>query len=70
MLPAPYTGIKLYADVSKTIPLNRKNLATITKALRNHNIGYQWGFPTKRMIKRQGKSQTIRSLEAGPALLK
>lgn len=69
-LPAPYTGIKFNAYLSKTRLLNRKKLGTITKALRNINIGYQWGFPTKLMIKRQGGSHTIRSMKAGLALLR
>lgn len=59
-LPAPYTWIKLYADLSKAALLNRKKLTTINKSQPNNNIGYKWGFPTKLTIKRQGKSHTIR----------
>lgn len=66
-LPAPYTGIELYVDLSKMTLLNRKKLVSITKALHNNNIG---GFPTKLSIKRQGRSHTVRSMKAGLALLK
>lgn len=66
----PYTGVQLYADLSKITLLNRKKLVSITKVLCNNNIVYQWGFPTKLTIKRQGRPYTIRSLYAGLDLLK
>lgn len=58
-----------YADQFKMTLLNRKKLVSITKALGN-TIGYQWGFPTKLSIKRQGRLDTIMSRKAGLALLK
>lgn len=41
-LPAPYTDIQLYADLSKYTLELRCQLATVTKALCNHNIPYKY----------------------------
>lgn len=46
----------------------KKQFLTLTKALLNHNISYQWGYPTRLLITKQ--INTILSLEKGLKLLK
>lgn len=58
-LPDPYAGIILYSDLSQATIQAHKNLNTITKILRNHKFIYKWGFPTKQMLKRDGKEYTV-----------
>lgn len=69
-LPDPYAGIQLYSDLSQATILARKNLNPITKILRNHNIVYKWGFPTKLLIERDSISYSIYTLEDGLKYLK
>lgn len=56
-LPDPFTTVALYADLSKATMENRRQLATITKALQNHKTPYKWGFPTKLLDKQNSCSE-------------
>lgn len=69
-LPDPFTAIALYTDLSKVTMENRRQLATITKALQNHRIPYKWGFPTKLLITFQSKTHVVRTLQADLHLLR
>lgn len=62
--PHPYTDQALYADLSQTM-LQRKNLSTITKPLRNHQITYKWDHPVKLVVTKDNKSYNIRSVDEG-----
>lgn len=69
-LPAPFYSIHFYADLSKATMENCRQLATITKALQNHKILYEWGFPTKLLITHQSKTHAVRTLSTGLQLQK
>lgn len=69
-LPAEYTRLQILPDVSRFTLQKRKNLATITKALRNHKILHMWKHPASLPITYNGATTTITSLEEGVNLLK
>lgn len=56
-----YAG--LFTDLSQATIQHRKKLLTVTKALRNHNITYIWGTPSKLTATYQDKTFNIHSLE-------
>ena len=64
-----YANLQFYADLSQFTLQLRKNLNTITKALRNHNIVYKWGFPAKLMVTKDGAPHVITSPSKGFKLL-
>lgn len=68
-LPDPYAGIFFYSDLSQATLLARKNLNSITKLLRTHNLKYRWGFPTKLIIDRNDVSYNIHTLDDGLKLV-
>lgn len=68
-ISAQYQHLQFYADLSQYTLQKRKNLNTITKVLRNHNIMYRWGYPTKLSITRDGRTHVVNSLEKGLSLL-
>lgn len=68
--PHPYTKLSFYADLSQYTMLKHKNLSTITKPLRNHQITYKWGHSVKLVITREDKSFTIRPVEEGLSILR
>lgn len=59
--PQQYTNFSFYDDLLKYTMQQSKNLATITKPLRNHQIPNKWRHPVKLII--------IRPLEEGLTLL-
>lgn len=69
-IPAQYQHLQFYADLSQYTLQKRKNLNTITKALRNHHITYRWGYPTKLTVTKDGRTHLVNSLEKGLSLLK
>lgn len=69
-LTGQFAGIALYTDLSQATIQHRKKLLTITKALRNHNISYRWGTPSKLTVTHLDKTINIFSLEAGLKFLK
>lgn len=64
-LSNPYSGIAIYADLSQHTMLARKKLVTLTKLLRNNQLTYSWGFPTKLLVIKDGRTYAIRSLDEG-----
>ena len=64
-----YAHLQFYADSSQFTLQLRRNLNTVTKALRNHDIVYKWGFPTKLMVTKDGVSHVITSPSKGFKLL-
>lgn len=68
-LPSPYTNLQFYADLSQFTLQKRRNLNTLTKALRNHNLSYKWGFPTKLIVTKEGVEYVMESMAKGLALL-
>ena len=69
-IPSRFQNLQLYPDLSQHTLQKRRNLGTITKALRNHDISYKWGFPTKLIITYREKSFNVDSVDRGIALLK
>lgn len=70
IVPDKFTGILLYVDISQQTKLNQKKLSPLTKDLWNNNIPYKWGFPTKQIVRWNGKTVPIYSVEKGIQLLK
>ena len=69
-VPSQYQHLQFYADLSQYTLAKRRGLVTITKALRNHQIPYKWGFPTKLTVTKDGKNHVMTSLDNGLALLR
>lgn len=69
MLPAPYNGVHLYADLSKYTLNMRRQMKTITKALYNHKIPYKWRHPATIVINREGTTHIISAPMEGIKLL-
>lgn len=68
-LPEGFSHLQIYADLSQFTLQKRKSLSTITKALRNHNITYRWGYPVKLTITYNDTTSVITTLTDGLALL-
>ena len=69
-LPDPYQGITVYADLSQYTMAARKKLISLTKLFRNNKVVYSWGYPTKLLIVREGRTYAIRTEEEGFRLAK
>lgn len=69
-LSEKFAGITLYTDLSAATISTRKQFITLTKAICNHNIPYQWGRPTKLLITKQHKIYAVHLMEKGLKLLK
>lgn len=59
LLPTPYSGIAIYADLSQHTMMARKKLVPLTKLLRNNHLAYSWGFPTKLLVVKDGRTYLI-----------
>ncbi|XP_066451070.1 uncharacterized protein [Eleutherodactylus coqui] len=68
-LPAPYEHIKLFIDLSQATLQNRRKYRNITQILRDNKILYKWGFPTKLIITKNGKTYVVQKPEEGLQLL-
>lgn len=69
-IPSQYQSLQFFTDLLQYTLQKRRNLNTVTKALRNHKIAYKWGYPTKLTVTRKNHTYTITTLERGVALLK
>lgn len=69
-IPERFSRLQVYADLSQYTLQKRKSLLPITKALRNHEIVYRWGFPTKLTVTYNNTTTVITSLDEGLALLR
>lgn len=65
-----YAEIQILPDLSRHTLQQRRNLATITKALRNHHILHKWKYPAKLSITHNGVSVMVSTLEEGVAALR
>lgn len=63
-------GLSFFTDLSAYTMQRRKNLATITKPLKNHHIAYRWAYPAKLLITKDGKTFPVQTVEDGIWLLK
>lgn len=69
-VPSQYHDLQFYPTLSQHTLQRRRSLNSLTKALRNHNISYRWGFPTKLIITKQNREFTVDSLDKGISLLR
>ncbi|CAH2248775.1 Hypothetical predicted protein [Pelobates cultripes] len=51
-----YLSECIMADLSAATLRRRRDFNQVTTELRNHGICYRWGFPTKIIITKNGKS--------------
>lgn len=68
-LPAPYTEIQFFPDLSKYTLQMRRQMNPITKCLQNHKIPYKWRYPATILLVRNGQNHTIGNLDKGLKLL-
>lgn len=68
-LPAPYTGIPFFPDLSKFTLQLRRQMNPVTKGLQNHKIPYKWRYPATILVVRNGQSHMIADLDKGLRLL-
>lgn len=69
-LPDPYQQLKFYADLSQFTIQARRKLQPVTTALRQHQIPYRWGFPTRILIIQNGSTHVITSMADSIPVLK
>lgn len=69
-LPGEFPQVQILPDLSRHTLQKRRNLATITKALRNHHILHKWKHPAHLSITHNGSTVTISTLEEGISLLR
>lgn len=69
-LPEPYHKLKLYADLSQHTIQARRKLQPVTAALRQHQVPYRWGFPTKLLIMKNGTTHVITTVADGAPVLR
>lgn len=58
-LPDPYSAVSLYTDISAAMTQKRREFSQVNAILRNHNILYKSGFPTKLVVKYQNQTTNI-----------
>ncbi|CAH2295662.1 Hypothetical predicted protein [Pelobates cultripes] len=68
-LPAEYTGIKIYSDLSAATLRQRKTFQQVTETFRANRILYHWGFPVRLIVSRNGTTNVIHTVEDGLNLL-
>lgn len=68
-LPAPFTDIQLFPDLSKYTLQLRRQLNPLTKAMDNHKIPYKWRYPATILVTKNGVSHTISTLNGGMKIL-
>lgn len=49
-LPEPYAAITAYSDIFPATAQRWKQFSLVTKILRDNNIVYRWGYPTKLLV--------------------
>ncbi|CAH2254193.1 Hypothetical predicted protein [Pelobates cultripes] len=64
-----YSTIRIMADISAATLRCRREFLHTTTELRTHGIRYRWGFPTKIILTRNGKTVQISTPEEGKKLL-
>lgn len=67
--PEKYAHIQIFVDLSQFTMQKRKSLLPVTKALRNHNIPYRWGYPVKLAATHKANTTVINCVENGLAFL-
>lgn len=64
-----YAELQLLPDLSRHMLQQCRNLATITKALRNHKIFHKWKYPAKLSVTHNGAMILISTLKEGFVVL-
>ncbi|CAH2296070.1 Hypothetical predicted protein [Pelobates cultripes] len=68
-LPAEYTSIKMFSDLSAATLKQRKTFQQVTETLRANRILYRWGFPVRLIVSRNGTTTAVQTAEEGIHLL-
>lgn len=66
----PYANLILLPDLSRHTLQRRRNLATITKALRNHKVLHKWRHPATLIITHHNSTVQVTTMEEGLSFLK
>ncbi|CAH2224538.1 Hypothetical predicted protein [Pelobates cultripes] len=69
-LPTEFAGIRIFADLSQATLKKRKTFQQVTTTLRDHNIRYRWGYPTKLLVWRNGEFSPLTTPADGMKTLK
>ncbi|CAH2324965.1 Hypothetical predicted protein [Pelobates cultripes] len=67
--PEDYSTIRIMADISAATLRRRREFLHTTTELRTHGIRYRWGFPTKIILTKNGKTVQISTPDEGKKLL-
>lgn len=65
-----YPHLQFFSDVSQFTISFRRRFATVTKVLRDRNIPYRWGYPSKLIVHKDKTDFSITTLEQALVLLK
>lgn len=68
-LPDPYAPLQLFVALSQHTLQCHRQINTILKAPRNHNIQYQWATPAKMLITYNDTKHIVTLLQDGLRLL-
>lgn len=68
--PEQYSSIQLFADLLQFTMQKGNSLLPITKALRNHDITYRWGYPSRLTIIHDGTTSVSNNLDEGLKMLR
>ncbi|CAH2301855.1 Hypothetical predicted protein [Pelobates cultripes] len=64
-----FPSVRIMADLSPATLRRRRDYSQTTTVLRSHGIRYRWGFPTKLILTKGGKTSIISSPEEGLQLI-
>ncbi|CAH2307566.1 Hypothetical predicted protein [Pelobates cultripes] len=64
-----YSTVRIMADISTATLRRRQEFLHTTTELRTHGIRYRWGFPTKIILTKNGKTVQISTPEEGKKML-
>ncbi|CAH2284693.1 Hypothetical predicted protein [Pelobates cultripes] len=69
-LPAEYSSIKLFSDLSAATLRQRKAFQRVTETLCANHVLYRWGFPIRLIASRNRTTKVIHTVEEGLNLLR
>ncbi|CAH2319724.1 Hypothetical predicted protein, partial [Pelobates cultripes] len=65
VLPTDYACVKIFVDLSAAMLRRHKTFHQVTATLRDNNIRYSWGYPTKLLITKNGTLTLLQTREEG-----
>lgn len=64
-LPDPYSSVSLFTDIATATAQKHREFSQVTAVLRDNNVTYKWGFPTKLLVTYQNQSTNISTPKEG-----